>query len=158
MIGSHVGHDCQVGSNVIIANNTMLGGHCHIGDHVFLGGHCAVHQHVRIGESAMVAGYSAFADDVIPFGFVLQPVARLAGINVVGMRRRGVSKDAIRAVQQAYSLLFEGEGEFASRVDAGRRRIGQRARGREDHRVHPREAPAAHHDEQGSRRRDGDSE
>lgn len=116
MVGAHVGHDCQVGRNVVIANNTVLGGHCHVEDHVFLGGHCAVHQHVRVGESAMVAGFSAFADDVIPFGFVLEPVARLGGVNVIGMRRRGVSKDAIRAVQRAYALLFEGNGEFASRV------------------------------------------
>ena len=124
MIGSHVGHDCHLGNNVIIANNTMLGGHCHVGDHVFLGGHCAIHQNVRIGEGAMVAGYSAFADDVIPFGFVLQPVARLAGINVVGMRRRGASKDAIRAVQQTYALLFEREGEFAARIDEADAKFG----------------------------------
>lgn len=117
MVGSHIGHDCKVGRGVIIANNTMLGGHCRVGDYVFLGGHCAVHQQVRIGESAMVAGFSAFADDVIPFGFVLEPVARLGGVNVVGMRRRGVNKAAIRAVQSAYTLLFEGEGEFAARVD-----------------------------------------
>lgn len=124
MVGSHVGHDCHLGRSVIIANNTMLGGHCQVGDNVFIGGHCAVHQHVRIGEGAMVAGFSAFADDVIPFGFVLQPIARLAGINAVGMRRRGVGKDTIRAVQQAYALLFEGEGEFASRVDAAESKLG----------------------------------
>ena len=121
MVGAHVGHDCQIGRNVIIANSTMLGGHCQVGDHVFIGGHCAVHQHVRVGEGVMVAGFSAFADDVIPFGFVLQPIARLGGINVIGMRRRGASKDAVRAVQQAYALLFEGEEEFApsvERVDA----------------------------------------
>lgn len=117
MVGSHVGHDCQIGHGVIVANNTMFGGHCHVGDHVFVGGHCAVHQHVRIGEGVMVAGFSALADDVIPFGFVLQPIARLGGINIVGMRRRGASKDAIRAVQLAYAVLFEDEGEFAPRVD-----------------------------------------
>jgi len=117
MVGSHIGHDCQIGRGVMIANNSMLGGHCQVGDHVFIGGHCAAHQHTRVGEGAMVAGFSAFADDVIPFGFVLQPIGRLAGINIVGMRRRGASKDAIRAVQQAYALLFEGEGEFAPRVD-----------------------------------------
>jgi UDP-N-acetylglucosamine acyltransferase len=117
MVGSHIGHDCQVGRGVIIANNTVLGGHCEVGDHVFIGGHCAVHQHVRIGEGVMVAGFSAFADDVIPFGFVLQPIARLGGINIVGMRRRGSSKDAIRAVQKAYAMLFEGDGEFAARID-----------------------------------------
>jgi len=124
MVGSHVGHDCQVGRNVIIANNTMLGGHCHVGDYVFLGGHCAVHQNVRIGESAMIAGFSAFADDVIPFGFVLEPVARLGGVNVVGMRRRGVSKEAIRAVQKAYALLFERDGEFAARVEQTAQEFG----------------------------------
>ena len=124
MVGSHVGHDCHVGSNVIIANNTMLGGHCQVGNHVFLGGHCAVHQNVRIGESAMIAGFSAFADDVIPFGFVLEPVARLAGTNVVGMRRRGVGKEAIRAVQKAYALLFEGEGELAARIEETERQFG----------------------------------
>jgi UDP-N-acetylglucosamine acyltransferase len=124
MVGAHVGHDCQVGRNVIIANNTMLGGHCHVGDHVFLGGHCAVHQNVRIGESAMVAGFSAFADDVIPFGFVLEPIARLGGVNVVGMRRRGVGKEAIRAVQKAYALLFEGNGEFAARVEQTAQQFG----------------------------------
>src|SRR5215213_2342858 len=124
MVGSHIGHDCRLGRSVIIANNTMLGGHCIVGDNVFLGGHCAVHQNVRVGEGAMVAGFSAFADDVIPFGFVLQPVARLAGINVVGMRRRGIGKDAIRAVQQAYTLLFEAEGEFAARVDEAETKFG----------------------------------
>ena len=124
MAGSHIGHDCHLGRGVIIANNTMLGGHCRVGDHVFIGGHCAVHQHVRIGESAMVAGFSAFADDIIPFGFVLRPIGRLAGVNVVGMRRRGAGKDAIRAVQLAYALLFEGEGEFASRVDATEAKLG----------------------------------
>lgn len=124
MVGSHVGHDCHLGNGVIMANNSMLGGHCQVGDNVFIGGHCGVHQHVRIGESVMVAGFSAFADDVIPYGFVLQPIARLAGINVVGMRRRGVSKDGIRAVQQAYAMLFEGEDEFAAAVDATEAKLG----------------------------------
>ncbi len=124
MVGSHVGHDCHVGNGVIMANNSMLGGHCQLGDDVFLGGHCAVHQHVRIGESVMVAGFSAFADDVIPYGFVLEPIARLGGVNVVGMRRRGVSKDGIRAVQRAYEVLFEGDGEFAPRIDATEAELG----------------------------------
>jgi UDP-N-acetylglucosamine acyltransferase len=124
MTGAHVGHDCQVGNKVIMANNAVLGGHVHIGDYVFIGGHCAAHQHVRVGESAMVAGYSAFADDVIPFGFVLQPIGRLAGVNIVGMRRRGIGKDGIRAVQQAYTMLFEGEEEFAQRVDATEAKLG----------------------------------
>jgi UDP-N-acetylglucosamine acyltransferase len=82
-----------------------------------MGGHCAAHQFTRIGESAMISGYTALSDDVIPFGFVLHAIGRLVGINIIGLRRRGVSKDNIRAVQQAYALLFDGEGEFAPRID-----------------------------------------
>lgn len=117
MVGAHVAHDCHVGNNVVFANNAVIGGHCEVGDYVFLGGHCAVHQHVRLGESAMVAGYSAIREDVIPYGYVLYPAARLAGINVVGMRRRGVTRAGIAAVRAAYQILFEGDGEFAARID-----------------------------------------
>jgi len=117
MVGSHIAHDCRIGDQVIFANNAVIGGHCEVGDHVFLGGHCAVHQHVRLGESVMVAGYSAIREDVIPFGYVLYPAARLAGINVVGMRRRGVTRAGIAAVRAAYQALFESEGEFAARID-----------------------------------------
>jgi UDP-N-acetylglucosamine acyltransferase len=117
MVGSHVAHDCLVGNNVVFANNAAIGGHVEVGDHVFLGGHCVVHQNVRLGESVMVAGYSAIREDVIPYGYVLYPAARLAGINVVGMRRRGVTRAAIGAVRAAYQALFEGEGEFSARID-----------------------------------------
>ena len=118
MVGAHVAHDSRVGNNVVFANNAAIGGHVEIQDNVFLGGHCVVHQFTRLGESAMVAGYSAVREDVIPYGYVLYPAARLAGINVVGMRRRGVSRAAITAVRAAYNTLFEGEGEFSARVDA----------------------------------------
>ena len=117
MVGSHVAHDCHVGNNVVFANNAVIGGHCEVGDYVFLGGHCAVHQHVRLGESVMVAGYSAIREDVIPFGYVLYPAARLAGINVIGMRRLGVTRAGVAAVRAAYQILFEGGGEFAARID-----------------------------------------
>jgi UDP-N-acetylglucosamine acyltransferase len=124
MTGAHVGHDCHVGGKVIFANNAVLGGHCQVGDHTFLGGHCAVHQFTRIGESAMISGYSGLSDDVIPFGFVLHAIGRLVGVNIIGMRRRGIGKDAIRAVQQAYAMLFEGEGDFARRLDETEAALG----------------------------------
>ena len=117
MAGSHVAHDCIVGNGVIFANNAVIGGHVEVGDFTFFGGHCAVHQHVRIGESVMVAGYSAIREDVIPFGYVLYPAARLAGLNDVGMRCRGVKREAMQAIRSAYQILFEGEGEFSPRVD-----------------------------------------
>jgi UDP-N-acetylglucosamine acyltransferase len=117
MAGAHVGHDCRVGDNVTLANGTMLGGHCELGDFVFIGGNCAVHQHVRLGESVMVAGQTAIRDDAIPFGFVLHSVGRLVGLNILGMRRRGIGREAIHRVRQAYKALFEGEGAFSDRVE-----------------------------------------
>jgi UDP-N-acetylglucosamine acyltransferase len=119
MVGSHVGHDCVVGSNVVFANNAVLGGHVVVGDHVFFGGQCAVHQFVRIGEGAMVSGLSGAASDVIPYGFVFgTPTGMLGGLNIVGLRRRGVARADMHRLRRAYRTLFFGEGQFAERVHA----------------------------------------
>ena len=117
MAGAHVAHDCHVGNHVTFANNSVLGGHVEVGDNVFLGGHCAVHQFVRIGESAMIGGFSAVKEDVIPYGYVVDPMGRLGGINVVGMKRRGFSKSDLHAVRRAFLDMFKGEGTFAERVE-----------------------------------------
>jgi UDP-N-acetylglucosamine acyltransferase len=116
MVGSHVAHDCHVGSDVVFANNAVIGGHVEIGDYTFLGGHCVVLQRIKIGESAMVAGNSSTREDVVPFGYVLYATARLAGINLVGMKRRGIPRASIHAVRAAYRGLFETEGLFADRI------------------------------------------
>lgn len=117
MVGSHVAHDCHVGSHVVFANNAVIGGHVRIGDYTFLGGHCVVLQRIKIGESVMVAGNSSTREDVIPFGYVLYATARLAGVNLVGMKRRNVPRPAIHAVRHAYRDLFEStEGLFADRI------------------------------------------
>jgi UDP-N-acetylglucosamine acyltransferase len=119
MVGSHVGHDCVVGSNVVFANNAVLGGHVVVGDHVFFGGQCAVHQFVRIGEGAMVSGLSGAASDVIPCGFVFgAPTGMLGGLNIVGLRRRGVARADMHRLRHAYRTLFFGERRFAERVEA----------------------------------------
>ena len=117
MVGSHVGHDCHVGNKVVFANNTVLGGHVTIGDGVVFGGGVAVRQFVRIGEGAMIVGLSGVRADVIPFAMAQGPLANLVGLNVVGMRRRGLSKLNIHRVRAAYELLFFGGGEFRARVD-----------------------------------------
>jgi len=117
MVGSHVGHDCRVGSDVTFANNVVLGGHVSIGDFVMLGGQAAVRQFVRIGEGAMVVGLSGVRADVIPFGLVQGPLADLIGLNVVGMRRRGASKADIHRLRQVYEALFFGAGTFRERLD-----------------------------------------
>lgn len=117
MVGSHVAHDCAVGNKVIFANNVLLGGHSQIGDNVVFGGGVAVRQFVRIGEGAMIVGLSGVRADVIPFGMAHGPLANLVGLNVVGMRRRGLSKSDVHRVREAYQALFFGEGEFRARLD-----------------------------------------
>ena len=116
MVGSHVGHDCQVGSDVVLANNAVLGGHVALGDRVVLGGVTAIHQFVRIGEGAMVAGFSGVGSDVIPFGLAIGQRAVLDGLNVLGMRRRGLTRDDIRRARRAYRALFLDGGVFRDRL------------------------------------------
>jgi UDP-N-acetylglucosamine acyltransferase len=118
MVGSHVGHDCQVGSDVTFANNVVLGGHVTVGDFVVFGGQAAVRQFVRVGEGAMVVGMSGVRADVIPFGMVQGPLADLIGLNVVGMRRRGFSKAEIHRLRHAYEAMFFGIGTFRERLEA----------------------------------------
>lgn len=117
MVGCHVAHDCKIGNNVIMANNATLGGHVVIDDFAFLGGMCAVHQFVRIGRHAMVGGMSGVENDVIPYGSVMGDRARLGGLNLVGLKRRGFSRDDIHALRTAYRLLFAQEGTMAERID-----------------------------------------
>lgn len=117
MAGSHVAHDCVVGNDVVFANNAVLGGHVSIGDYSVLGGNAAVRQHVRIGEGAMIVGLGGVRADVIPFACAQGPLAHLVGLNVVGLRRRGVARDDIRRMRQAYQALFFGSGAFRERVE-----------------------------------------
>lgn len=117
MAGSHVGHDCVVGNDVVFANNVVLGGHVSVGDHTVFGGNAAVRQHVRIGEGAMIVGLAGVRADVIPFGCAQGPLANLVGLNVVGLRRRGVAREEIRRLRQAYQALFFGTGAFRERLE-----------------------------------------
>jgi len=116
MVGSHVAHDCKLGNNVIMANNATLGGHVVVEDFAFLGGLCAVHQFVRIGRHAMVGGMSGVENDVIPYGSVMGDRARLGGLNLVGLKRRGFSREDIHSLRTAYRLLFAQEGTMAERI------------------------------------------
>jgi len=117
MVGSHVGHDCKVGSDVTFANNVVLGGHVSVGDFVVFGGQAAVRQFARVGEGAMVVGMSGVRADVIPYGLVQGPLADLIGLNVVGLRRRGSTKADIHRLRQAYEAMFFGAGTFRERLD-----------------------------------------
>ena len=118
MTGAHVGHDAVVGNHVVMANNATLGGHARVGDRVFLGGLCAVHQNGRVGQGAIVGGLAAVTRDVIPYGSAWGNHAQLHGLNLIGLKRKGYDKDAIRRLLSAYRDLFEGAGVFSERLDA----------------------------------------
>jgi UDP-N-acetylglucosamine acyltransferase len=117
MVGAHVAHDCLIEHHVIMANNATLAGHVQVGDHAIIGGLAAVHQFCRIGRHAIVGGMSGVEHDVIPYGSVHGNRARLSGLNIVGMKRRGVARDDIHTLRTAYRLLFAQEGTMAERLD-----------------------------------------
>lgn len=124
MANSHVGHDCHVGNDVTFANFATLGGHCVCGDFVFMGGLSAAHQFTRIGAYAMIAGMTGLRSDVIPYGLAIGAIGRLGGLNVVGMKRRGMARPTMHAVRKAYRMMFLGKGLFSDRVDAVEAELG----------------------------------
>jgi UDP-N-acetylglucosamine acyltransferase len=105
MAHSHIAHDCRVGNHCILANGALLAGHCVLEDNVYLSGNCAVHQFVRIGRLALVSGVSATSKDVPPF-VILQHHNGIGGVNVVGMRRAGISHAGIDAVRRAFHIIY----------------------------------------------------
>ncbi|MEM9029449.1 MAG: acyl-ACP--UDP-N-acetylglucosamine O-acyltransferase [Pseudomonadota bacterium] len=117
LANSHVGHDCHVGNNVVFSNNVMLAGHCTIGDYAIIGGGAAVIQFARVGAHAFVGGMSGLENDLIPYGMALGNRAYLSGLNIIGLQRRGFSRDAIHDLRRAYRLLFVAEGTLKERVD-----------------------------------------
>lgn len=120
MNNTHVGHDCIVGNDVIFATSTTLGGHVEVGDYTFIGGLCAVHQFVRIGHQVMVGGVSGVRGDIIPYGIVNGQRAKLEGLNVVGMKRRGFTSARFKTVWSFYNRLFLGDGVFADRFEVAK--------------------------------------
>lgn len=117
MVGAHVAHDCRVGDHVILVNNATLAGHVHVGDHAILGGLSAVHQWVRIGPHAFLGGLSGLENDLIPYGSAIGDRARLGGLNIVGLKRRGFERESIHKLRAAYRMLFSEEGTLLERVE-----------------------------------------
>ena len=116
MAGCHIAHDCAVGDNVVMANCATLGGHVNMADFVFMGGLSAIHQYSRIGRYSFVGGMAAVTKDVIPYGSVWGNHAHLEGLNLVGLRRRGFTRETISELRAAYRLLFADEGTFQERL------------------------------------------
>jgi UDP-N-acetylglucosamine acyltransferase len=121
MAGSHVAHDCLVGHDVVLANNALLGGHVAVGDNTFVGGGAAVHQFCRVGDGVMIGGVSPITQDVAPYLMVADR-NEVAGLNLVGLRRRGVAREAIAELKDCYHAVFGGGDPrklAAARLGAG---------------------------------------
>lgn len=108
MAYSHVAHDCLVGNSVVMANGATLAGHVTVEDQAIVGGLVAIHQFVRIGAMAMLGGGAMVSLDVPPFCIAAGDRAKLHGLNLIGLRRRGLTEDAVKSLRTAYRLLFQG--------------------------------------------------
>ena len=121
MTGAHVAHDAHVGNRVIVANQGAIAGHCIIADDVIIGGLSGIHQWVRVGHGAIIGAVTMVTNDVIPYGLVQGPRGQLDGLNLVGLKRKGVSRDDITALRAAFQMLAQGEGAFQDRA----RKLGE---------------------------------
>lgn len=121
MTGAHVAHDAIIGNRVIVANQGAIAGHCVIEDDVIIGGLSGIHQWVRIGKGAIIGAVTMVTNDVIPYGLVQGPRGTLDGLNLVGLKRRGVDRSDITALRAAFQMLAQGEGAFQDRA----RRLGE---------------------------------
>lgn len=116
MAYSHVAHDSDIGDRCVIANGTQIAGHVIVGEQVWMGGMVAIHQFCKIGKHAFLGGGSIVVSHVIPYGSVVGNHAHLAGLNVVGLKRRNFSRDTIHSLRAAYRMLFADEGTFSERL------------------------------------------
>ena len=107
MVFSHIAHDCEIGDNIVLANNVQVGGHVNIDNNAIIGGSCAIHQYSRIGELAMVGGMTGVLSDVIPFGLSLGNRNNLTGLNLIGLRRANISNENIKIMNNAYTEIFK---------------------------------------------------
>ena len=116
MAGCHIAHDAILGDRVIVVNSAAVAGHCIIEDDVIIGGLARIHQFVRIGRGAIIGAVTMVTNDVIPYGLVQAPRGVLDGLNLVGLKRRGVARNDITALRAAFQMLAQGEGTFHDRA------------------------------------------
>ena len=116
MVYCHIAHDCNIGDNIVLANNVQVGGHVTIHDNAIVGGSCAIHQFSRIGNLSMVGGMTGVLSDVIPFGLSLGNRNNLVGLNLIGLRRAKISNEDIKILQKFYDIVFNSRN-FRSNVE-----------------------------------------
>ncbi|TWT95238.1 Acyl-[acyl-carrier-protein]--UDP-N-acetylglucosamine O-acyltransferase [Botrimarina colliarenosi] len=116
MVAAHVAHDCDVADRVVLTNNVMLAGHVTVGERAFLGGGSAVHQHCHVGRIAMIGGMARVTQDVLPFVMIDGDSGDVVGLNRVGLRRAGLSREEIAEVKEAYRIIYRSGESFAQRL------------------------------------------
>ena len=116
MVYCHIAHDCNLGDNIVLANNVQVGGHVTIENNAIVGGSCAIHQFSRIGQLAMVGGMTGVLSDVIPFGLSIGNRNNLVGLNLIGLRRAKISNENIKILQKFYEIIFSNEN-FRSNIE-----------------------------------------
>jgi UDP-N-acetylglucosamine acyltransferase len=116
MGGAHIAHDCRLGDRVIVCNGTLIAGHVEIGDDAFVSGNCAIHQFVRLGRRTMIRGLTAVSKDVVPFTLIDQ-TNTVRGLNIVGLRRSGLSLTVLAAIKRAYREIFRSPRPLTETLD-----------------------------------------
>jgi UDP-N-acetylglucosamine acyltransferase len=123
---SHIGHDCTVGNSVVFSNNGTLAGHVEIGDHAVMGGLTAVHQFCRIGRFAITGGCSKIVQDVPPFLIADGNPAEIRGVNLIGLERAGFTPESIKAIKEAFRLIYRSKLNTRQAIEAVRKQIEPR--------------------------------
>ncbi len=116
MVGAHIAHDCYISSNVILVNNATLGGHVKIDENAIIGGNSAVHQFVNIGKYAMIGGMSGVENNIIPYGLYIGIRSNLRGLNLIGLKRKGLSKENINKINNIFKKLFDQNKDIANNI------------------------------------------
>jgi len=122
---SHIGHDCQVGNEVVFSNNGTLAGHVHVGDNAVIGGLTAVHQFCRIGRFAITGGCSKIVQDVPPFMIADGNPAEIRGINLVGLERKNFPPESVKWIKEAFRLIYRSNYNTAQAIEAIRKELPQ---------------------------------
>ena len=112
MVGSHVAHDCIIKSNAILANNATLAGHVEINENAIIGGNSAIHQFVKIGKYAMIGGMSGVEKDIIPYGLYIGIRSNLKGINIIGLKRKGLTNTIINKIVEVVKKIFDDKNSI----------------------------------------------
>lgn len=117
MAYSHVAHDCIIGNEVILANSVAVAGHCEVGDWCVIGGMVGLHQFVRVGKLAMIGAGAMVPLDIPPYALAWGDRARLSGLNLIGLRRRGFAPDVVKDIKKVYFELFDGSAPMKERLE-----------------------------------------